>query len=82
METKIIGKVAAPVEPKRADFDSLSDFNVAMDEYNKELAEFKAEQKEAEALRAKAAAGDHGPVDAGPGAGSLKYDDGNIRVIK
>ena len=82
MEAKIIGKVTAPEKPKRADFDSLSDFNTAMDEYNKEIAEFNAEQKEAEALRAKAAAGDHGPVDAGPGAGSPNYDDGNIRVIK
>ena len=82
METKIIGKVTAPIAPNQSDFDSLADYDIAMAEYRRDLAEFEKEQKEAAELRAKAEAGDHGPVEAGPGAGSPDYDDGNIRVIR
>ena len=82
MGTRIIGKVTAPVEPKRADFESQADYAIAMEEYSKDLAEFNAEQKEAAELRAKAEAGDHGPAEAGPGADSPNYDDGNIREIR
>lgn len=82
MEAKIIGKVTAPIAPNQSDFDSLADYDIAMAEYRRDLAEFEKEQNEAAELRAKAEAGDHGPAEAGPGAGSPDYDDGNIRVIR
>ena len=82
VNAKIIGKVTPPVAPDRKNFEDIDEYQAAVKEYNKDMAEYEAEQKEAAELRAKAAEGDHGPAEAGPGAGSPNYDDGNIRVIK
>lgn len=81
INAKIIGKVEAPAKPMRESFNDEHEFHEAMAEWTKEMAEFEAEQAEAAKMREAAAKGPHGPVEAGPGAGSPNYDDGNIRVM-
>lgn len=82
INAKIVGKVMAPVKPVRESFGSDEDFAKAIEVWHADMMEFEAEQAEAAQVRAAAEAGDHGPVEAGPGAGSPDYNDGNIRVLK